>query len=447
MPHLTRDLYRLVLTGHLPPRTLANALHRHLLEVCGRCAAEWRAAAPRLAAPAPAETPAAPDSPAAERSDEVLEREARRLRKARRWAREDLVRLLSTPPEGWPELVAAARTRFRSRAVVELVIEHGRELTRSQPRRAAELLAFVPHLLMWVPGGLETAWGRGLAVRAEARRANALRVCGDLAAADRLFAEVRRRLAGAPAGEPVLYAEVASLEASLRRDERRYDEAGALLDRAVLVYQEAGDSEGLARVLIQRAEVAQHFDRHDDALADLARARTLLDPERQTFLYLCTVIAEVPTLVDLGRHAEAERVLLDAEDAFAAAIEPWWALRFRYLQGRAAFGQGHHERALRLLGEARQGFLDQKLPYDAAAASLDLALVHLDRGDSAEVRRLARQIAPIFRAVGVEREALATLRVFHQATVEEARRHVSALRAHLATTRAERGHRATESRG
>lgn len=447
MSHLTSDLYRLVLTGHLPPRTLVNALHRHLLQVCDDCSAQWQAAAPRIAAISPPKRTAASDTASIEPSGKALEREARRLRLARRWAREDLMRLLATPPERWRDLVNRARTRFRSRSVVELIVEHGRELTRSQPRRAAELLAFVPELLPLVPGGLETAWGRGLAVRAEARRANALRVTGDLAAASSLFAEVRRRLAASPAGEPTVYAEIASLEASLRRDERQFEEAAVLLDRAVLVYHEAGESEELARVLIQRADVAQYSERHEDALADLARARTLLDPERHTFLYLFTVTGSVPTLLELGRPAEAERVLLDAEDAFAAAIEPWWALRFRYLQGRAAFGQGDHGRAVRLLGEARQGFLDQKLPYDAAAASLDLALVHLDRGDTGEVQRLARQIAPIFRAVGVQREALATLRVFHQATVEEARRHVTALRTHLATARAERGRRAGDSRG
>lgn len=444
MPHLGKELYRLVLTGHLPPRTLARVLHDHLLEVCHRCAREWRAVAPRVAAAA--ERPGtATGASAGEAGVEELARQARRVRLARRWAREDLVKLLATPAERWPAMIEGARTRFRSRAVVELVVEHARELTRAEPRRAVELLELVPRLLLWTPGGQEAPWGRSLAARADARRANALRVAGDLAAAECLFGVVRRRLAAGPAGDPLVYAEVASLEASLHLDLHRFEEAGALLDEAVLVYHDARRSEELARVLVQRAEIAQHFERHQDALVDLARARCLLDPAQQTFLYLCTVIAEVPTLLDLGRPAEAERVLLAAEDAFAAAMEPWWALRFRYLQGRAAHGQGHHDRAVRLLSEARQGFLDQRLPYDAATASLDLALVHLDRGDTAEARRLARLIAPIFRSVGVEREALATLRVFQEATTEEARRHLAALRTHLAAAQAERTRRTADT--
>ena len=428
MPHLTRHLFQLVFGGHLPPRAAVRALFEHAREVCPDCARELRTGAPRLADASDAQpggSPPAPGRPV----PAAQAREARRLRLARRWAREDLLRLLATPADGWSEMVRSARTRFRSRATIELVVEHGRELTRPDPRRAAELLAFVPELLLWTPGGLETAWGRDLAVRAEARRANALRVAGDLPAADRLFGEVRRRLAARPAADPVLYAEVASLEASLRRDQRRFAEAAELLDRAVLVSNEAGHHEGLARALIKRADVAQCLDRHEDALADLARARGLLDPEAQAHLYVLTVVGAVPTLLELGRPAEAERVLLEAEDAFAAAVEPWWALRFRHQQGQAAHAQRHHERALRLLGEARQGFIEQKLPYDAAAASLDLALVHLDRGDAAEVQRLTRQIAPIFRAVGVEREALAALRLFQQATAEDARRHLAAAQA------------------
>lgn len=414
MPHLTADLYRLAIAGELPPRLLAKLLHGHLIDLCHRCGMEWRDVAPRLADSA--ERRAAKVAPAAvaEVSPRKLQRQAGAVRRAQRAARQALQKLLETAPDQWRKVVAQSYSRFRSRATVELVVEHARELTRSNPRLAERLLAFVPELLLWVPGGLEAAWSRNLATRAEARRANALRVAGDLVAAERRFELVRERLAAAPASDETLYAELASLEASLRRDERRYSDAAALLDRAVFLYQKAGVSAGLARVLIQRAEISQHFSRHADALADLLRARELLDPNEQTFLYLFTVAGAVPTLLDLGRPAEAERLLQEAELAFAAAIEPFWSLRFRHLAGRAAHDQGHHGRALRLLREARRGFVELERPYDVAAVSLDLALVHLDRGDTAHAARLAKQIAPVFKSVGVEREALATLRVLRQ---------------------------------
>lgn len=435
MPHLTAALYRLALAGELPPRTLPRALHAHLREVCPRCDREWRDAEPRLTE---ARDRVTADEPPIEADPRALERRAVEVREARRLARRDLLRLLRTPPERWPGMVSAARSRFRSRATVELVVEHGRDLTRSDSFLAERLLAFVPELLLWVPGGIDTAWSRDLALRAEARRANALRVAGDLAAADRLFAQVRRRLVDSSAAEPALYAEVASLEASLRRDERRYDDALALLDRAIFLYNECAESVGLARTLVQRADVLEYSDRHDEALVDLERARRLIDPDQDPFLYLCIVVAEVPIRLSVGRPAEAERLLVEAR-FHAAALEPWWALRLLYLEGRAAHARGKHDRALRLFAEARRGFVAQKLPYDVAAVSLDVALVHLDRGDAGQAARLAQQIAPIFENVGVERDALATLRVLQQATAQEARRHLAALRQHLAKAQGKRG--------
>jgi ATP/maltotriose-dependent transcriptional regulator MalT len=182
--------------------------------------------------------------------------------------------------------------------------------------------------------------------------------------------------------------------------------------------------------------VGQYFERHDAALADLERARELLDPERQPFLYLFTVVGAVPTLLDGGRYREAERILARAEGTIAAA-EPWWRLRFRFLAGRAAFGLGDLDRAAALLDEARQGFVAQDLPCDAAIAALELALVSLRQGRTAEVRALTRQIAPILQHHGVDREALATLALFERsvradavalALAAELRRHVEAAR-------------------
>jgi hypothetical protein len=102
-------------------------------------------------------------------------------------------------------------------------------------------------------------------------------------------------------------------------------------------------------------------------------------------------------------------VLTEAEEAFEAASEPWWALRFRYLLGRAALGRATWRGPSELLADARDGFLDQELPQDTANASLDLALVYLHQGRTADVRRLCRDVAATLTALGVPRDALAAL--------------------------------------
>jgi hypothetical protein len=65
--------------------------------------------------------------------------------------------------------------------------------------------------------------------------------------------------------------------------------------------------------------------------------------------------------------------------------------------------------------EARRGLIEAGLTYDAALVSLDLALLLADQGRSGEMKGLALEMVPVFRACGVDREAAAALVVFHRA--------------------------------
>lgn len=455
--HVGLEHYEWVKSGRMQPGELLRLIHRHVLAGCEECRREWRELVEgehadlwEMLVGEPGELPFdVPLSPAAARAERpapyasaftALDRKITAaetsLKRDRTRARKELAALLALPAAERLGALRRSRQRFRSPAFAHLLLDDARTRVRHSPHEALAVLDLVWPTVERIPGALAYEWARALAVRAEAHRANALRVTGDLHAADRHFREVRRRLAAAGVDDPAVEAEVASLEASLRRDQRRYDEAALLLDRAVLIYETVREAEGLARVLIKRAEVGQYFERSGTALADLERARELLDPERQPFLYLCTVIGAVPTLLDRGRYLEAERILARAEDTVAAA-EPWWRLRFRFLAGRAAFGLGDLDRAATLLDEARQGFLARDLPCDAAIAALELALVSLRQGRTAEVRELAGQIAPILQHHGVDREVLATLALFGQsvhadaaalALAAELRRHVEAAR-------------------
>lgn len=451
--HVGLEHYLWVKSGRMQPGELLRLIHRHVLDGCEECRREWDELVEgehgdlrEMLVGAPGELPFdVPLSPTAGRperpapyasafaaADRQITAAETALKRDRTRARKELAALLELPAGERLTAIRRSRRRYRSPAFAHLLVEDARTRVRRSPREALEVLDLVRPALELIPGALAREWARALAVRAEAHRANALRVTGDLHAADRHFREVRRRLADAEIEDAAVEAEVASLEASLRRDQRRYEEAAVLLDRAVVIYETVREGEGLARVLIQRAEIGQHFDRHDDAFADLERARTLLDPERQPFLYLCTVIGGVPTLLDSGRYREAERVLTQAEGTVAAA-EPWWRLRFRFLAGRVALGLGELDRAALLLDEARQGFSAQGLAADAALAALEIALVSLRQGRTAEVRALARQIAPTLQRHGVDREALATLALFERsvqadaaalALAAELRRHV-----------------------
>lgn len=351
--HVGLEHYEWVKSGRMQPGELLRLIHRHVLAGCEKCRREWdelvegeHADLWELLIGEPGELPfdvplspttgqperPAPYASAFAAADRQITDAETALKRDRTRARKELAALLELPAGERLTAIRRARRRFRSPAFAHLLVEDARTRVRRSPREALEVLDLVRPALELIPGALAREWARALAVRAEAHRANALRVTGDLHAADRHFREVRHRLAAAGIEDAAVEAEVASLEASLRRDQRRYEEAALLLDRAAVIYETVRENEGLARVLIQRAEIGQHFERHEDALADLERARTLLDPERQPFLYLFTVVGAVPTLLDGGRYLEAERVLGQAEGTVAAA-EPWWRLRFHTSRG------------------------------------------------------------------------------------------------------------------
>ena len=57
--------------------------------------------------------------------------------------------------------------------------------------------------------------------------------------------------------------------------------------------------------------------------------------------------------------------------------------------------------------------------YDEALALLEEAVLLLEGGQTAEVKGLARDLTRVFKSKGVHREALAALRLFHQAALRE----------------------------
>jgi tetratricopeptide (TPR) repeat protein len=347
--------------------------------------------------------------------------EARRdqVREIRRNARRDLRVLLALPPDERAQRVGNARTRFRSRALAELLLEESRRRVRSDPQESRALAELTGTVLMWTPMALASIWGQTLQIRSLAVRGNALRVAGRLDEASRAFAEVRAHLAHGSLNDLELHGDVASLEASLRIDQRRFDEAAALLDRAVLFFGQGRLDQGLARVLVKRAELHRLEGEVGAAAADLRRALEVAEPGQDVNLHLCIVGTLALVLCDLGHHEEARR-LLDANERWWEAVdEPWWTQRLRILEGRIAQGTGDLDRAERLFTDVLEETRARNQDYAAAIAALDLALVHLAQGATSAVQRLAREAAPVFRSRSIHREALAALALFHQAALAE----------------------------
>ena len=90
-----------------------------------------------------------------------------------------------------------------------------------------------------------------------------------------------------------------------------------------------------------------------------------------------------------------------------------------WLAARVTAGLGQREEAILRLSRVRQEFTVRGISYNAALASLDLAVLYLEEGRTREVKDLAREMAEIFKAQGIAREALAALTLFVEAAQKE----------------------------
>jgi hypothetical protein len=107
------------------------------------------------------------------------------------------------------------------------------------------------------------------------------------------------------------------------------------------------------------------------------------------------------------------------EELYRQFADLWTRLRQNWLRGKIALGTGRPKDAEDAFLAARDGFVQQGIGYDAAMVSLDLALVYLREGRTAEVRRVAEEMIPLFEAEDVHPEAVAALILFHEAVRRE----------------------------
>ncbi|HLE85738.1 MAG TPA: hypothetical protein VJG13_15465, partial [Thermoanaerobaculia bacterium] len=89
-------------------------------------------------------------------------------------------------------------------------------------------------------------------------------------------------------------------------------------------------------------------------------------------------------------------------------------------RARIAWSHGDLRSAARLFTEARVRALERRVPFDAGLVALELALVHLVRGRTAQVRKLAFEALGIFAEQDVERETRAALELLEAAARRDA---------------------------
>jgi tetratricopeptide (TPR) repeat protein len=241
-----------------------------------------------------------------------------------------------------------------------------------------------------------------------AEGANAWRANDDLVQAETAMVRALE-LRAEGTGSELLLARLADLSASLFCDQRRFGEAFQMLDTAYSLYQQLDASHDAGRVLVMKGLYTGYTGNTEEGLQILAQGLAAIDRDRDPRLAFRTLHNILLFRVELGEFEEARRQLQRMRPLYDRYAGRHELVKLRSIEGKIAAGLGDLPQAETLFREVRHELDAAGLGYQAAIISLDLAAVCLQLGQKADVRGLVTEMVATFRALGVEREAMAAL--------------------------------------
>jgi tetratricopeptide (TPR) repeat protein len=340
------------------------------------------------------------------------------IERERREAATLLAELAEQSPTRQLLLILNSR-RYCNWFLCEAVIERAFEAGMSDPEAAvaqAEVAVALAERVLKARG--DEPVHRDLVGRAWAVLGNARRIRGDMSGADEALARALEELERG-SGDPLEESRVENFLGSLRRDQRRFEESFKSLGRAMRCARAAGDDHLVGRALLEQAMNLGETGQPDREIEALREALRLLDGDREPRLQLVAQHNLTWALKECGSLDEALASLQEILPLHARSGKAMDLLQLRWLEGKLAQAQGELGRAETAFREVIDGFLERRLPFDVALASLDLAAVYCEQGQIAEMKRLAAESLPVFHALGIHREALAALALFEQAVERE----------------------------
>jgi tetratricopeptide (TPR) repeat protein len=243
-----------------------------------------------------------------------------------------------------------------------------------------------------------------LQARAWAELANAFKVGEKYAEAEAAFRRGRALLQQG-SGDLALLAHVSWLEACLRINQRRLEEARELLAGAYWLYLKLEDRHLAGRTLISKGTTLFYEGKVTESAKIYQKALAMIDADRDPQLVLVGQQCFASSLMASGQFEEADRRLEKMELRRAFAANPMGLLRIRWGDGKLWSGLGRTAEATRELSDVRSQFLDRELPYTAAMVGLDLLPLLQRQGKAREVRQTARKSYATLRELKIFPEA------------------------------------------
>lgn len=257
-----------------------------------------------------------------------------------------------------------------------------------------------------------------LRCRAWAELGNAQRLIGDLVAAEVSMIQAQEH-GGQGTGAPRLAADLLDRGASLRIDQRRFAEAGEMLDRLIALRRAEGRPSLVGKALVLQGIAAVYAEDPQRARGKFLAALAELDPEADGRLVLIANHNLVDCEIELGRFAEARRAQRSLAPLYERHAGEMDRLKRRGQEGKIAAGLGDFAAAEAIFRETRESYRRHGMPLYVALADLDLAAVWVRERRFAEVFEVADQLVGSFSALGIGREALASFLLLREAARNE----------------------------
>jgi len=264
------------------------------------------------------------------------------------------------------------------------------------------------------PGSSGTAALADLQAYALAELGNSQRIVDDVAVSEATLASAVDR-AGRGTGDVRLLAYLMDLTASLYTDVRRYDEALQLRDAVYAIYAKVGDRHLVGKALISKGFTLINALRAEEGIPFLTQGLTMIDAARDPRLVMTGVLNLIWSLVECGKAAQARSLFRLSQAFFSAQIERIDAIKCVWLEGRIAAALGEEEPAEQRFREALASYEEVRLPGYVAMVSIDLAILWLRAGRTAEIAPLIEETIAAFRSFGIQRDVIGTLLVVHEA--------------------------------
>ncbi|HEV7503936.1 MAG TPA: hypothetical protein VGS07_03410 [Thermoanaerobaculia bacterium] len=331
----------------------------------------------------------------------------------------ELARLLEGRPHEEQMRLAEENEDLHTWGLCQYLLKKTQETVFENPAEAVETAFLAIRLAGHLGEDYHPGWVLDLQARALAYLGNALRVTGELKAADYAFLRAEEKLGRSGTGNTKLEAEVLRLRASLKLDQRLFDQARENLNRSLTLYRQAQDLSGIAAILLKKVKLVKAEGDIDASIKLLREALGEIEAAKQPRLHAYALQSLLASLTLAGRNEEAADLLPAVRELFRETAEPLDWLRLRWTEASIAQGLGRTGEAEAAYREVQRKFLELGKSYDVALVSLDLATLLAGQGRTEELKGIAAEILPVFESREVQQEATAALLLFQRACAEE----------------------------